>query len=107
MARIGTREGPFTLSGETHVTSLVGKTVVVTGGSGGLGFQTAIALAGMGARLVIVGRDRARGEIALNYFRQASRDAVAEAHYADLSASTRSAGSLRRLRKSSIASTCW
>ncbi len=85
MARIGTREGPFTLSGEAHVTSLVGKTVVVTGGGGGLGFQTAIALAGRGARLVIVGRDRARGEIALNYFRQASRDAVAEAHYADLS----------------------
>lgn len=85
MARIGTREGPFTLSGEAHVTSLVGKTVVVTGGGGGLGFQTAIALAGRGARLVIVGRDRERGETALNYFRQASRDAVAEAYYADLS----------------------
>jgi NAD(P)-dependent dehydrogenase (short-subunit alcohol dehydrogenase family) len=71
--------------GGTNVASLVGRTVVVTGGNGGLGFQTAVALAGMGARLVIVGRDRARSEKALDYFRHASKGAAAEAYYADLS----------------------
>jgi len=67
------------------VTGLAGKTVVVTGGNGGLGFQTALPLAAMGVRIVIVGRDRMRSEAALDYFRQVSQSAVAEAYYADLS----------------------
>ena len=39
-----------------------GSTVVITGGTGGIGLATATALAATGARLVLVGRDRARGE---------------------------------------------
>jgi NAD(P)-dependent dehydrogenase (short-subunit alcohol dehydrogenase family) len=42
-----------------------GSTVVITGGTGGIGLATATALAATGARLVLVGRDRARGEQAV------------------------------------------
>jgi NAD(P)-dependent dehydrogenase (short-subunit alcohol dehydrogenase family) len=65
--------------------NLAGKTVVVTGGTGGLGWQTALALAAMDARLVLIGRDPARGEAALGYLRRQSAGAAVEAHYADLS----------------------
>ena len=41
---------------------LSGRTVVVTGGSSGIGAETARALAGAGARVVLAVRDMARGE---------------------------------------------
>jgi NAD(P)-dependent dehydrogenase (short-subunit alcohol dehydrogenase family) len=40
---------------------LTGKEAIVTGGTGGLGYQTGLALARAGARVVITGRDQARG----------------------------------------------
>ena len=40
------------------MTSLKGKTALITGGSDGIGFAVARAFAGKGADLVIVGRDR-------------------------------------------------
>lgn len=43
---------------------MTGKTVLVTGGTGGIGLATATALAGLGARVGIVGRDAARSEAA-------------------------------------------
>jgi len=42
--------------------SLEGKTILVTGASSGIGKQTAIACAGMGARVVITGRNAERLE---------------------------------------------
>jgi NAD(P)-dependent dehydrogenase (short-subunit alcohol dehydrogenase family) len=44
---------------------MTGKTCIVTGASLGIGKETAAALAGMGARVVMVCRDPARGEAAL------------------------------------------
>ncbi|MBC8163694.1 MAG: SDR family NAD(P)-dependent oxidoreductase, partial [Roseiflexaceae bacterium] len=38
------------------------KTVLVTGASAGIGFATAVGLARMGAHVILVARDRARGE---------------------------------------------
>jgi NAD(P)-dependent dehydrogenase (short-subunit alcohol dehydrogenase family) len=67
------------------MSTLAGKTVVVTGATGGLGLHAALALSAMGARLVLIGRDRARGEGVLAYVRQQSPAAAAEAYYADLS----------------------
>jgi retinol dehydrogenase-14 len=41
---------------------MAGRTVLVTGGSGGIGRTTAVGLARMGADLAIIGRDRGRTE---------------------------------------------
>lgn len=48
---------------------MVGKTVLVTGGSGGIGKATAIGLAAMGATLAITGRDPERAEAAAREIR--------------------------------------
>lgn len=45
-------------------TTMTGKTVLITGGTGGIGKATAIGLASMGARIGITGRDRGRAEAA-------------------------------------------
>jgi NAD(P)-dependent dehydrogenase (short-subunit alcohol dehydrogenase family) len=42
-----------------------GKTVLITGATSGIGLEASAKLAGMGAELVLVGRDRTRGEAAV------------------------------------------
>jgi NAD(P)-dependent dehydrogenase (short-subunit alcohol dehydrogenase family) len=44
------------------MTDLTGKTIVITGATSGIGQAAAIALARQGARVLVVGRDHARGE---------------------------------------------
>jgi NAD(P)-dependent dehydrogenase (short-subunit alcohol dehydrogenase family) len=39
-----------------------GKTVVITGGTSGIGEVAAVALAKMGSRIVLVARDKSRGD---------------------------------------------
>jgi NAD(P)-dependent dehydrogenase (short-subunit alcohol dehydrogenase family) len=41
---------------------LIGSTALVTGGNSGIGRAAALALAGLGAHVVLTGRDQARGE---------------------------------------------
>ncbi len=62
-----------------------GKIVVITGATSGIGQVAAENLAGMGARLVLVARDKARGEAALARLRQAGPGPIHTIHYADLS----------------------
>lgn len=62
-----------------------GKTVVISGATSGIGQVAAEKLAAMGARMVLVARDKARGEAALNRLRQAGPGAAHSIHYADLS----------------------
>jgi retinol dehydrogenase 12 len=47
------------------VSDMRGKTVVVTGGNSGIGFETAKALGAMGARVLITARNAARGQAAV------------------------------------------
>jgi NAD(P)-dependent dehydrogenase (short-subunit alcohol dehydrogenase family) len=46
-----------------------GRTAVVTGATGGLGYETALALAGAGATVVLTGRNDAKGRRALQQIR--------------------------------------
>jgi NAD(P)-dependent dehydrogenase (short-subunit alcohol dehydrogenase family) len=64
---------------------MTGKTVVITGGTSGIGQVAAEALAGMGARIILVARDRARGDMTLARLRAKGPGAEHAIHYADLS----------------------
>src|SRR5919106_348579 len=55
---------------------MAGKTVLVTGASGGIGKATALGLATMGAHIAIIGRDRGRTEGAAREIRAAGSGQV-------------------------------
>jgi NAD(P)-dependent dehydrogenase (short-subunit alcohol dehydrogenase family) len=55
---------------------MTGRTVLVTGGTGGIGRATAVGLAALGARVAITGRDAVRAEAAAADIRAAGGPAV-------------------------------
>jgi retinol dehydrogenase-14 len=69
---------------QTHQRPMAGRTVLVTGGTGGIGLATAEGLARMGARVAITGRDPGRAENAAREIRAAS-GAQVDVLVADLS----------------------
>jgi len=69
---------------QIHSGPMAGKTVLVTGGTGGIGRATAMGLAAMGAHLGITGRDRGRTEGAAREVRAAGNGQV-DLFVADLS----------------------
>jgi len=62
-----------------------GRVVVITGATSGIGQVATERLAGMGARMVLVARDKGRGEAALARLRARAPGAAHSIHYADLS----------------------
>jgi NAD(P)-dependent dehydrogenase (short-subunit alcohol dehydrogenase family) len=62
-----------------------GKVVVITGATSGIGQVAAEGLAGMGARLVLVARDKVRGQATLARLRERAPGISHSIHYADLS----------------------
>jgi retinol dehydrogenase 14 len=65
---------------------MAGKSVLVTGGTGGIGEATATGLAALGARVGITGRDRSRAEAAAAGIRAATGNAAVDVFAADMSA---------------------
>src|SRR6266851_2329738 len=65
---------------------MAGKSVLVTGGTGGIGRATATGLAALGARVGITGRDQARTEAAAAGIRAATGSQAVDAFAADMSA---------------------
>jgi NAD(P)-dependent dehydrogenase (short-subunit alcohol dehydrogenase family) len=59
----------------TDMPDLSGKTAIVTGATSGLGLETAKALAGAGALVILAARDPAKGETALDHIRTARPNA--------------------------------
>jgi retinol dehydrogenase 14 len=64
---------------------MIGKTVLITGGTGGIGKATALGLATLGAHVAVTGRDPQRTEDAVREIRAAGGGPV-DAFIADLSA---------------------
>jgi NAD(P)-dependent dehydrogenase (short-subunit alcohol dehydrogenase family) len=62
-----------------------GKTVLVTGGTGGIGRATAEGLARLGARVAVTGRDIARTQVAAAEIAAATANPAVDAFAADLS----------------------
>jgi len=83
------RRSRFSLFAWPREAAIQGKTVVITGATSGIGLIAAERLAAMGARLVLVARDRARAEQVLARVtaqRPAEEQPAAHTvHYADLS----------------------
>jgi NAD(P)-dependent dehydrogenase (short-subunit alcohol dehydrogenase family) len=69
---------------QVHSGPMAGRTVLVTGGTGGIGRATALGLATMGAHLAITGRDQERTEGAAREIRAAGGGQV-DVFVADLS----------------------
>jgi len=69
-------------------TSMTGKTVLITGGTGGIGRAAAIGLASMGARVGITGRDRPRAEAAAAAIVGESGNPAVDVFVADMSSQT-------------------
>jgi len=65
--------------------SMAGKTVLVTGGTGGIGRATAIGLSRLGAQVAITGRDLTRTQQAAAEIGRESGNPAVNAHAADLS----------------------
>jgi NAD(P)-dependent dehydrogenase (short-subunit alcohol dehydrogenase family) len=61
-----------------------GKTVVITGGTSGIGEIAAKQLAQMGARIVLIARDKSRGEATLKRLLERAPGLAHTVHYADL-----------------------
>jgi NAD(P)-dependent dehydrogenase (short-subunit alcohol dehydrogenase family) len=62
-----------------------GKVVVITGATSGIGQVAAQRLADMGARIVLIARDKTRGEAALMRLRNGDKNFSHSIHYGDLS----------------------
>ena len=69
----------------TATRSMTGKTVLITGGTGGIGKATAIGLASLGARVGITGRDRVRAEAAAAAIAKEAGNPEVDVFVADLS----------------------
>lgn len=60
-------------STQAEIPTLLGRTAVVTGATGGLGYETALALAKAGSEVILTGRDDRKGQSAVE---KISRDVV-------------------------------
>jgi retinol dehydrogenase 12 len=61
-----------------------GKTIVITGGTSGIGEVAAVALARMGARIVLVARDKVRADATVARLRESGPGIAHSVHFADL-----------------------
>jgi NAD(P)-dependent dehydrogenase (short-subunit alcohol dehydrogenase family) len=74
--------------------AMKGKTIVATGATSGIGAAAALALAGMGARIVVIARDEARAKATMRKLEATAPGLDHRLHLADLSrmAETRKVG---------------
>lgn len=84
-----------------------GRVCLVTGANAGIGYETALGLAHLGATMVLVARDRGKGEEAKRRIEQTTGNASVDLLIADLAVMTRCGASRRRSRSATTGCTCW
>jgi len=94
---VSRRNGPG--AAEPDTSSMAGKTVLITGGTGGIGRATAVRLASMGARVGITGRDAERTQRAAAEIASESGNGAVDVFAADMS----SQAEVRRLAEDILA----
>ena len=67
-----------------NIPSLKGKTIIVTGGNSGLGYESVKAFAEKGAQVIMTCRNIEKGEKARNSILQDNKDAIVEVMHLDL-----------------------
>ncbi|MFT4119050.1 SDR family oxidoreductase [Bradyrhizobium sp.] len=82
------------------IPSLAGRTAVVTGATGGLGYETAMALAGAGAIVILTGRNDAKGLQAIEGICSRFPDALIAYEHLDLASLASVADFARRFAAS-------
>ena len=65
--------------------SNVQKTVVITGGTGGIGLHSAIGIANTGAKVIVIGRNTERGDVARQQIIETTQNSDVEFVVGDLS----------------------
>jgi NAD(P)-dependent dehydrogenase (short-subunit alcohol dehydrogenase family) len=81
---------------------LHGKTAVISGSTAGIGYGTALALAGLGARVVVTGRTAARVDEAVRKLESESGTKQAIGVHGDLTTAEGTAGLLRAVPQTDI-----
>jgi len=71
-------------STQDEIPSQLGRTAVVTGATGGLGYETALALARAGAEVILTGRDDRKGQSAVEQISREVTGAKASYEHLDL-----------------------
>jgi len=69
------KEANEVTSGIREESPMRGKTVVITGGTSGIGEVAAVTLARMGARIVLIARDKSRADATLARLREQAKTA--------------------------------
>src|SRR5260370_3477900 len=71
-------------SAQAEIPSQLGRSAVVTGATGGLGYETALALAKLGAEVILTGRDDRKGQSAIEKISREVPDAKVKYESLDL-----------------------
>jgi NAD(P)-dependent dehydrogenase (short-subunit alcohol dehydrogenase family) len=85
------------MAGSAEIPSQLGRLAVVTGATGGLGYETALALAKAGAEVVLTGRDDRKGASALEKISSEMPDAKVSYEHLDLASLASIAGFAQRI----------
>jgi NAD(P)-dependent dehydrogenase (short-subunit alcohol dehydrogenase family) len=83
---------------QAEIPSQLGRSAVVTGATGGLGYETALALAKAGAEVVQTGRDDRKGASAIEKISREVADAKVSFEYLDLASLASVADFAQRMR---------
>ena len=84
-------------STQAEIPSQLGTTAVVTGATGGLGYETALALAKAGSEVILTGRDDRKGQSALDKIGHAVTGAKVSFEHLDLASLASIAEFARRM----------